>query len=57
MFLGRFKGVSTKLQWCFEEVSRAFQVTRKIEGYFEGVLRVFRGSFKEVSRVLKEYKV
>ena len=24
-FLGRFKGVSRKFQWCLEEVSRAFQ--------------------------------
>ena len=24
-FLGRFKGVSRKFQWCLEEVSRPFQ--------------------------------
>ena len=59
-FLGRFKGVSRKFQWCLEEVSRAFQRSyldffkpkeaRKFQGCFEKISRVFQGSLRDFSR-------
>ena len=56
MFLGRFKGVSRKFQWCLEEVSRAFQRSyldffkSKEARKFPGGFRKFQGCFEEVSR-------
>ena len=58
MFQESFRGVSRKIEGCFNGVLRVFQgyfkeVLRVIQGSFNGVLRKFQGycklSFQEVS--------
>ena len=62
-FQENFQGVSKNISCWMALIAASREVTlmfmkvkRKIEGCFEGVLRVFQGSFNGVEEVLRKFQ-
>ena len=57
MLQGSFKGISRKIEGCFNGVLSGFQrceVQWVFERSFDGVSRMFQGSLKGVSRMIMD---